>query len=197
MAEKLHKLKQLLVLWNKKQFGNIFTRLRKKEEDVIRGEVDLENLNSPGNQEKYRKLFLELDDLLNKEEVYRRQKSRCKWNLEGERNTKFFNNMVQRKWNKQKILSVVDDNGQIMSEQGQLKASVVNYFERLISSPRTLDSTTGEDIARVIEHLDSEEMNTTLCGVPSLEKIKKAVFGLNREATAGPDGFSAYFFQFC
>lgn len=55
-----------------------------------------------------KRLDRELQDILNQEELYWRQQARSKWNMHGERNTKFFHACAKSKWRKHVILQLKD-----------------------------------------------------------------------------------------
>lgn len=171
-AEKLYRLKQLLRWWNKNIFGNVFTRLKKKEAAVIKAEVD-HNLNPTlSNKEKYKTLFMELDNLLDLEEDYWRQKSRSNWILEGERNTKLFHIMVQRKRNHLKILSITAEDGSVLTDSILLKNSVVTHFDQLLTSAKEGTDMHLPSLLSLIPYPITGDMNALLTALATWKKSK-------------------------
>lgn len=86
--EKHHRLKQCLSWWNKHCFGNIFPSIKACESVFILLEEAMQASHTPSNLSAYNSKAAELELLLDKEEKYWRQKSSCKWNLDGDINTK-------------------------------------------------------------------------------------------------------------
>lgn len=127
------------------------------------------------------------------EEAYWRQKSRCKWLIEGERNTKVFQAMARKKQTRAKIFQI-RENGVLMNDPDEIGNSAMNYFKKLLLEP--------EDIIAChnlyfIPQIVTEEDNAWLCREPTMEEVKTTVFGLNSDSVAGPDGFNAHFYQTC
>jgi len=52
-------------------------------------------------------------------------------------------------------------------------------------------------IYEVIPKLITNDINVVLTILPSHQKIKAEVLSLNKDSAPGPDGFGAFFFQYC
>jgi len=50
-------------------------------------------------------------------------------------------------------------------------------------------------IEETIPNLVTDNINSMLTMLPSMEEIHNAVFNMNKEGAPGPDGFGAIFFQ--
>ena len=73
----------------------------------------------------------ELEDLLLKEEVHWRQKSRVKWIKEGDCNSKFFHRMANGRQSRKFIKSLIFERGVTLSNIEE----IVNLFGKLYSKP--------------------------------------------------------------
>lgn len=111
--------------------------------------------------------------------------------MDGDRNTKLFHNMVKRKRAKGKILSIQTEGG-LITEPAEIHASALAYFEKVL----TEDFTISEDpnLSNFQAYVTSD-INATICETPNLKELKEVVFSLNKEASAGPDGFTAQFYH--
>ncbi|KAL6550534.1 hypothetical protein OROMI_021022 [Orobanche minor] len=126
------------------------------------------------------------------EEDFWKQKTNLKWCLEGERNTKFFHDIVKSKRSKNHIFQIMD-NGQI-NDPVNIQSSGVNYFANAFKCDvNNIDAIRPEIIPCLIDYDD----NRDLCTMPNIEEIKFAVFNMGADSVAGPDGFNALFFQKC
>ncbi|KAL0447058.1 UNVERIFIED_CONTAM: hypothetical protein Slati_1833700 [Sesamum latifolium] len=95
LAEKLQRLKACLKQWNKEIFGNIFDQLSQAEESVRQAERKYDEEPTDLNLMAMNLCTAKLQRALTIEEDFWRQKSACKWALEGERNTGYFHSLVQ------------------------------------------------------------------------------------------------------
>ncbi|XP_042016195.1 uncharacterized protein LOC121764206 [Salvia splendens] len=127
------------------------------------------------------------------EEDYWRQKAAIKWMAEGERNTKFFHGWVKQKRIKSRI-HMIEENYQILTEDMDIRHSAENFFKNLLSDDVGCIEEPDLDI---LESLPAHVNMDLLERTPSEEEIKQIVFSLNAEGAAGPDGYSALFFQAC
>lgn len=66
------------------------------------------------------------------EEQFWKQKLVCRWLQEGERNTKYFHNMVKKRRQKSMIYVIEGVNGGL-TDNKEIKESVVKYFEELFT----------------------------------------------------------------
>ena len=77
----------------------------------------------------------ELEDLLLKEEVHWRQKSRVKWIKEGDCNSKFFHRMTNGRRSRKFIKSLISERGVTLSNIEVISEEIVNFFGKLYSKP--------------------------------------------------------------
>lgn len=97
IKEKLFRLKQFLVFWNKKMFGNVFERVKKLELEVANAELQVQNTPIDTNSLNLKHKQALCDAALEQEEALWRQKSSANWCALGERNTALFHMMAKRK----------------------------------------------------------------------------------------------------
>lgn len=192
--EKLHRLKQYLGWWNRIIFGNIFYKLKEEEQKVVKAEETLQANYNPLNQALLREAVDHFQELLKMEETFWRQKAACKWNLEGDKNTKLFHNIVKRKRCKGRIVSTVDYEGRTITNPMEIHNYVISYFTQMLANDILISA--SPNLSSFVPFVD-HEINTSLCEPPLLEEVKAVVFGLSKEASAGPDGYTAQSYQEC
>ncbi|KAL6565081.1 hypothetical protein OROMI_016531 [Orobanche minor] len=193
LLEKLVRLKYTVKEWNMVGFGNIFNNIEHAQYNVEVAEnaFDLNPITS--NLIHLKKMNAHLNLTLSMEEDFWKQKSNVKWIIEGERNNKFFHNIVKIKRQKN-FLHAIRDNGNIITDVEEIKKSAVTYFKDCFDE----DSSCYDDLdPTIIPNVISCEMNKNLCNIPTEDEIRSCVFAMDGDSVAGPDGFNAKFFQFC
>ncbi|KAK4384643.1 hypothetical protein Sango_3039400 [Sesamum angolense] len=192
LQQKLYRLKQHLKWWNKNVFGDLFDNIKKAQEQVLISESLYDAAPSDANLTDLNRANANLTKLLAMEEDFWRQKATCKWIDEGERNTKFFHSLVKKKRSSSKIHSICHQ-GQHISDPNEIKESAAFFFEELLTNDLVLET----DSLSFLNHSVSQQDNDMLCCLPTIEEVKSVVFDMCPDSAAGPDGFSALFYQVC
>ncbi|KAI3472963.1 hypothetical protein Pfo_029210 [Paulownia fortunei] len=177
LQQKLYRLKHFLKRWNKEVFGNIFDNIRKAEQEVAGKEQNFDENPSDSNLIALKRSTAILTQALTIEEEFWKQKAACRWIVEGERNTKFFQSLVKKKCYKSRIHSILQE-GTIISDPEEIKSSATSFFHSLLSND--------------IPNLLNDELDCIQPLPPGLDTKT-----LHSFPVAGPDGFSAHFYQFC
>ena len=73
-------------------------------------------------------------DLSNAEESFKKQKSRIKRLALGDQNTKFFHQKVSTHRERNKILSLLDDNGNRVEEPGAVNKLIVDFYVNFLGT---------------------------------------------------------------
>ncbi|XP_059310576.1 uncharacterized protein LOC132061917 [Lycium ferocissimum] len=105
--QKLKHVKKILSAWSKEAYGDIFKQLIIREEIVRIKEELFEGDPSPLNRMVLQQAQVELKKYLHFEEEFWRQKANVTWFAEGDRNTRFFHNLVNVSEEDNKLLVVV------------------------------------------------------------------------------------------
>ncbi|KAL2471166.1 DNAse I-like superfamily protein [Abeliophyllum distichum] len=191
---KLKWLKSALKRWNKEVFGNIFDEIQKAEKEALDKERHYDTLQSPEARTEVNRSYANLNKLLSQEEAFWRQKSGIKWLREGDKNSKFFHAVVKKNRSKNKISQIRDSEGRLILNEAEIQNSAMAYFQSILTKESTED---GRDLLESIPNIISLEDNRILNAVPTAEEIKGTVFSFDKDSAAGPDGFSALFYQHC
>ncbi|KAE8725177.1 hypothetical protein F3Y22_tig00009009pilonHSYRG00196 [Hibiscus syriacus] len=132
----------------------------------------------------------ELWNLHRKEESIWLQRSRVRWSIEGDRNTKFFH-MCALNRNRFNTISSLKVAEEVISEPDQLRGFVFNYFKDNFNSVTTLEvdkinltfAKLTDDQKKLLEVRFSEQ------------EVWEAVFHSDSAKAPGPDGFTMGFFK--
>ncbi|XP_019181398.1 PREDICTED: uncharacterized protein LOC109176423 [Ipomoea nil] len=194
LAFKLKRLKTDLKHWNKNTFGNIFDRIQSLEMRVSEAERVYEDRPAEDTRTALHALQADLLLALKQEECFWKQKTRARWLREGDANTKFFHSVVKEKHRRQRISAVKDANGLIVTEQDEIRNEAVTFFSGLFSTEECLGlDTLLQCLPSGLDPSDAARLIALL----SREEVKAAVWKLDPDSAAGPDGFSGVFFKHC
>jgi len=139
-------------------------------------------------------LIDKLEEKRQQEEVPK-QKSRIQWLKEGERNTRFFHKeMIQHK-QQNRIFSLMDQQGNRLTQKEEMENMLVQYFKVLLTEPNIIR---GDNINKIIQHIPnlmSRDQNLALLRKKSKAKVEEVIRNMVRNKAPGPDGFTVKFFQ--
>ncbi|KAL5740754.1 hypothetical protein ACOSQ2_029934 [Xanthoceras sorbifolium] len=112
---------------------------RKAEDRELRGlRCELEDLfkcNQGGSvYAKMMEVEQKIDKILEKNEVFWRQRSRALWLKEGDKNTRYFHNKATQRRKKNRILGLMDKGGFWKEKSEDVKFIVTDFFQQLIRS---------------------------------------------------------------
>ncbi|XP_059312520.1 uncharacterized protein LOC132063809 [Lycium ferocissimum] len=161
---------------------NLFHYKMKKEietlEDVIKlREIQFDLQPTPTNRERLHKVQANLNRYFHLEEEFWKQKAGMQWFRDGEKSTAF--SMLMCK------------NGNWIESQEDLSQEEIRFFSKQFTKEE--DPTDFEILDHVPQMINADQ-NNFMKGLPIEEEVKNVVFSLNRESTAGPDGFTGVFY---
>lgn len=134
---------------------------------------------------------------LDLEENLLQQKSRASWLATGDKNTKFFSNVVKGRWNQNKILSIEDSTGNLVHGQEAVELASVDYFQNLLCP------NIPEVSLRILDHESFFSKKVSLPYAASLttpisdDEIFGVLKSMKLNKSPGPDGFNVNFFLHC
>ncbi|GMI67469.1 hypothetical protein HRI_000416200 [Hibiscus trionum] len=192
LNENIKNLKGNLSQWHSRRFGDLGKR-KKRIIARLRG-IDraLGVRHSASLYELEKSLKAELDDILAVEESMWRQKARCYWVSDGDRNTKYYHAIANGRRKRNSILCLKDDSGTWVSNPETLKHLAVDFFTNLFTS----DGSNGYSFnCRNCFHSLDQQDKVALDMAVSREEIRSALFQMNPSKAPGVDRFHASFYQ--
>ncbi|KAK6131947.1 hypothetical protein DH2020_034308 [Rehmannia glutinosa] len=190
---KLIRAKQCLKSWNKSVFGNIFDNVKIMEEEVANRESVFDNDPSDSNRMLMKESYARLARAMSVEEDYWRQKAACRWYTKGERNAKYFHSIVKKRRSKNWISSIFVE-GESITNNEEIGKSAASFFQQMFTAT---DTSPSHQFLNCLDSVINHEDAVALCRPIHLEELKSAVFSIQKESVACPDGFSAGFYQSC
>ncbi|XP_060202145.1 uncharacterized protein LOC132630592 [Lycium barbarum] len=191
---KMKKLKGVLSKWSKEVFADIFKQLIIREEIVRLKEQLFEQNPSQVNRVVLQKAQAETKRYLHYEEEYWRQKAGLDWFVDGDKNTRFFHNLVKGRRKKLQIKRIQNSDGSWIEDEDQMADEAVHFYSQQFSQEELIRD---ENLLSLIPVLIDQNRNDFLCQMPSVDEVKKVVFNLSGSSASGPDGFPGVFYQTC
>ncbi|XP_042044339.1 uncharacterized protein LOC121790125 [Salvia splendens] len=164
-----------------REVGKSLQGNRVKQAD-LEAQVALKNYEqdqSPHLRSEMNRTAAELVLRLGMEEDFWKQKAAIRW--------------VKQKREKSRIHSI-EDEGQIISGDEELRASAVKFFQSLLFSD--IDQLQEPDL-EILSSLPPNTNMEALESLPTKQEVKSVVFGINADSASGPDSISSLFFQSC
>ncbi|XP_059281373.1 uncharacterized protein LOC132035072 [Lycium ferocissimum] len=121
------------------------------------------------------------------EEEFWRQKSGIQWHTEGDRNTRFFHSLVNGRRKSLQLTIIQNGEGDWIDNSDFIANVAIELYQRQFTQEATYSDYS------ILEHVQesvTQEQNSALCSMPSLEEVKRVVFELAGYSACGPDGFS-------
>jgi len=193
LSHKLKLLKEKFKVWNKEVFGNVHNLVQNAEVklNVIQLAIDTHGQSDfLFDQQKHAQI--DLNKALDMEEVFWREKSRVKWHLEGDRNTRYFHRLTKIK-NSTKTISSIRNGDDIITDPDLIASHLTNHFQNIFCNSSVLQ--VNNLVEDCVPELINDHTNNLLTLLPTEKEIHDAVLAFNRDSAPGPDGFGAIFFH--
>jgi hypothetical protein len=181
----LENIQMALRNWSYNSFGSVRGELKwlRARLEKIRGR----SLYSGPTREE-RDVLKRMSELLAREEVMMRQRSRVQWLKDGDRNTSFFQAKCKQRKRQNFIQSLRGEDGVIFHEQKEIQLMGMNYFSTLFTAQEDLQP---DEVAQHVPR----KMNKTLCSPFMENEVEQALFMMKPNKSPGPDGFTTGFFK--
>ncbi|WMV33011.1 hypothetical protein MTR67_026396 [Solanum verrucosum] len=191
LVQKLKYLKKDISTWNKEVFGKLEEQRSQALNDLTNLEQSSEGrILSEAENAQMINLQTHLEQLAKIEEVSWRQKSRCLWLKDGDRNTKYFQSVANanRRYNCIDKLKIAEH---VIEDKREIKEEILSYYQHLYTENEPWRPLARfENLARI-----SEAESTWLEREFEEEEIFSVIKSCALDKAPGPDGFTMAFFQ--
>lgn len=193
LSQKLKNLKAKLKSWNKGTFGDVHIRVDKAMKELNQIQELMDNAGFFDNLfEQEKSAQIELEQALNCQEEFWREKSRLNWHYFGDRNTEFFHKTTKYR-HVAKKMSMLMKGDIILDNAVAIENHALKFYTDLFALENTCVA--NNLVESVIHSLVTMEDNAMLTNLPSMDEVKNAVFSMNGASAPAPDGFGGFFFQ--
>lgn len=177
----MKRVKKVIKLWNAEDNGDINKKIRDKEAqlDIIDNSLSASPLQS--------QVSSELQDLYQEKTAMLIQQSRVKWDVDGDKNSRFFHQVVKFRSNRNSIKAIKDGNV-VLSNPEDIRNLFFNHFRNFFRS-------NGEEIVFNLDNLLVQKLSPSkalwLERKFSKEEIWTALHDCPNLKAPGPDGLNA------
>ncbi|GMJ00023.1 hypothetical protein HRI_003671500 [Hibiscus trionum] len=192
LDENISNLQQKLPHWQADCIGSLGKRKRRILARLKGIDKALGHRYSRSLSEPEKVLKGELDDILAMEESEWRQKARCDWIDDGDRNTKYYHAMASGRRKHNTVVCLKDDSGNWVSDPSLLKRAALDFYTKLFSSEGS--SGYAYNCRGYFRGFHQRDLSA-LEMVVSREEISSALFQMSPSKAPGIDGFHASFYQ--
>ncbi|KAI9162186.1 hypothetical protein LWI28_024695 [Acer negundo] len=190
VLNKIEECGRRLKSWNMKKRGELRADLRRKREAVIAASKG----NGRLNWRTMRGLENQLDEVLETEERYWKQRAKVEWLKGGDRNTRFFHSKASARKARNRIQGLMDGNGVWRDSRTDIESITSQYFTDIFTSsnPSEVDlNYILDDVVPKLSQSKSSFLDMKFTG----DEVKKAIFDMSPTKAPGCDGLPAVFFQ--
>ena len=117
-------------------------------------------------------------------------RTKAKWSIEGEKNTKYFFNLERARYNS-KTCSTLLENGIEIRDPDQIMKCQQNFYQELYTSDKSVKFQLENQITNVVpdDSAGAKENQFELC------EVQDAIKGMKNGSCPGPDGLPAEFYK--
>ncbi|XP_075636847.1 uncharacterized protein LOC142609101 [Castanea sativa] len=187
IRNKIHACGLELTAWGSAKPDEVALKELQKRLDML-NEVEA----SEENRVEFLDVSKQMDDLLQKQEIYWAQRSRISWMKHGDRNTKIFHSKASQRRKKNHISGIQNAQGQWVEEVEEVAEVASEYFNNIFSAG--VADQMGECL-NAVPHKVTNNMLEVLSGDFTAEEVKVALFQMGPTKALGPDGMNALFYQ--
>ncbi|KAF8023889.1 hypothetical protein BT93_F1165 [Corymbia citriodora subsp. variegata] len=149
---RLKLLKGRFKILNREAFSDITMRASEAKQALSTSQEAL--LQDPFNRELVDLEHLHIKNYYNlrsQEELLFKQKSRIRWLKEGDQNTKFFHQSVTHRHLRNRIISVRDNSGRLITNMGEVHRVFISYFQESLAPVEVPMRPSIQEITEVIQ----------------------------------------------
>jgi hypothetical protein len=189
LSHKLHKTLDHLHNWGYRLFGSLPRKIKLAQDELMHlnhqhGIMDL--------SQQIKEKEVELDNLLEGEEMWWKQRSRADWLQHGDKNTKYFHMKASQRRKRNRITELKDNNGHVVRDYEDIEKILVEHFQNLFQKQQThnIDKT-----VEVVKDKLNQEMKKNLGDKFTEIEVYNAIKDMKSMAAPGPDGLPALFYH--
>lgn len=192
--QKMKNLIPTLSVWSKKEYGDIYAKVKEHEHLIKVAEEEVITNNSETNRQKLHFINATYIKHLKLEESILKQKTQLQWFKEGDANTKYFHALMRGRRRRLLIHKICNNEGEWIQGDNNIANAACDHFQKIFTGQ---ENRIDERILQYLPTLVTPEHNRSLQEIPSMEELRHVVFSMNPNSAPGPDGMGGKFYQVC
>lgn len=133
----------------------------------------------------------QLFTIMDKKEIFWRQRSKQLWLQAGDKNTKYFHAACNTRQRTNRIQKLKNDMREWVNWNNDLQALITEFYSNLFTSTNTSYDEVIDCVSQTITHAHNQQ----LCSEVTKEEVKCALFNMHPDKAPGPDDMTPVFFQ--
>ncbi|XDV53672.1 hypothetical protein PO909_022110 [Leuciscus waleckii] len=162
--------------------------------EAMENELKREAGKIESNQEGFVRLKTELEEYKKEKSKGAIIRSRAQYALEGERSTKFFLNLENKKQRRKHIVELENGKGEKINDFVGIIEEVENFYKELFKKEGVKQECVDEVLSTVNVKLDEDEKNMCERDI-DIEEIKSAINQTKKNKSPGSDGLTHEFYK--
>lgn len=130
-------------------------------------------------------------NLLEKKEVYWRQRAKVFWLQNGDKNTRFFHQFASARRKNNGFQRIKNTAGEWVETEEDIQHTITDYFDQLSNSCCPNGRLSERENVNQITEMENVELEAEI----SYEEVKEAVFSMYPEKSPGLDGLNPAFYR--
>lgn len=188
---KLKHIKEALRAWRRTDYSKEEAKLKRLKDEVHKLDMDAENRVLSAEEIETRRVGYK--DIIEMEKTVvmdARQKSKIRWAMDGDENSKLFHGFINSNNRKNRINGLMI-NGNWCTNSALIKVEALRFFQSKFLETCPVRPTFQSNLFRKISVQDKHDLESPF----SLQEIKSAVWACGNDKSPGPDGFTFKFIK--
>ncbi|KAG5548914.1 hypothetical protein RHGRI_014320 [Rhododendron griersonianum] len=196
VCEKLKHLQGDLKKLNTDEYSDLSARVASLRLQLAAIQSELgSHPNDPSKQAIERELCKQFLVFARAEESLAKQKSRVQWLKLGDQCTSFFFKSINNSRNRNRISSLVLEDGSVTHDIELVKHTFISYYTNLLGTKHLTDYSGSSRVDQLVTRRLSHSQSLDMVIEVTDKEIKDTFSSLNPQKAPGPDGYNAAFFQ--
>ena len=190
---KINNIKKTFNEWNRRVFGKVEREIKDRQKILQNLQNSIQTLMDVRNEKLLRE---DIENLMDREEIKWAQKARSNWIIQGDRNTKYFQTIVNQRRARNRITLLKREDGSNTNNIEEIENLLVKHFKDRFYEPNSYSfDSILENLSTIRFPKLSQQQVLQLDSPISNDEIEMVVFQLGAHKALGPVGIPTFFFQ--